>query len=214
MNKRMRIKNVVKITSFCVLLIGVITATSILSKEIFINLSDDNDSSNTYVMEGIADDSIPVIKEVKEITINKPFTDNNISVEVNFYDTNSDNDRKEKSLLLFDKTYMPSTGILYGSEKDFDIVSMLDGEVESVEDDELLGKIITIKHSNNLVSKYSSVKDVKVKAGDKVTKGSIIAISNSNKLIESNSSLLIELIDNGKYVNPENYYDKNINDIN
>ena len=41
---------------------------------------------------------------------------------------------------------MPNTGILYSSNESFDVISVLDGKVEDVKTDNLIGNIVTIKH--------------------------------------------------------------------
>lgn len=210
MKRKSRIREVVGISSIILLLIGVITLTSYISKSIFMNLSNDN---NSYVLEDMVEHDLPVVEEI-ENKITKPFNDTNINVEINFYENTSDERTKEKSLILYDNTYMPSTGILYTSDNTFDVLCIYDGTVEEIKDDEMLGKVVTIKHTNNLISKYSSLKDVTVEKGEFINTGEIIGTSSSNKIINKENSLLLEIIEDGKYVNPINYYDKTLESIN
>ena len=102
---------------------------------------------------------------------------------------------------------MPNTGILYSSDKEFNIISSLDGKVSNVKEDEILGNIIEIEHSNNIVTIYQSVKNVNVKVGDIVKQGDLIALSGSNKLEnEKENCLHFEVYQNGALINPENFY--------
>ena len=102
---------------------------------------------------------------------------------------------------------MPNTGILYSSDKEFNVVATQEGEVSIVKEDEILGTIIEIKHSNNIVTIYQSVKNVNVSVGDKVKQGDLIATSGSNKLEnEKENCLHFEVYQNGNLINPENYY--------
>lgn len=54
------------------------------------------------------------------------------------------------------------------------VSSAANGTVVSVEESASLGTVVTIDHGNSITAKYASLKDVKVKAGDKVTSGDII----------------------------------------
>lgn len=189
----------------------VVGITSVVSKNIFYKALE---STDTYVLKDIVTNDIPVNSEVKSV-FSKPFNDESVKVEVSFYNTSSTAEEQERSLLLYDNTYMPSTGILYSCEKQFDILAPMEGTIESIDEDETFGYIITIKHTNNIITKYSSVKDIKVNVGDTVNTGEIIATSNSNKITSvSNNMLLFELIYDGSYVNPEDYYDKEIGSMN
>lgn len=51
------------------------------------------------------------------------------------------------------------------------------GEVIEVEEKELLGKSVTIRHENNIISVYQSLGETNVKKGDKVEAGQIIGKS-------------------------------------
>jgi len=110
---------------------------------------------------------------------------------------------------------MPSTGIIYSNENAFDILAVAEGKIEDIKEDEIFGTIITIKHTNNLTTKYSSIKDAKVNVGDTVNTGEIIGTSGVNKVTSvSENMLYFEMIHNGKYVNPEEYYNKEIEEMN
>ena len=49
-----------------------------------------------------------------------------------------------------------------------------DGKVLSVEESGTHGTVVTVEHSGGITTAYASLKDVKVKAGDKVSAGDII----------------------------------------
>lgn len=54
------------------------------------------------------------------------------------------------------------------------ISALTDGKVLSVEESVTLGNVITVEHGDGLIVKYACVKDVKIKAGDKVKGGDLI----------------------------------------
>lgn len=210
----MKSRKLVEVVSLSIIILSVVSVigiTSYVSKNIFYALSE---NKNSFVLKDIASSNLPVVNEVKKI-IEKPFNDETTNIQVNFYSKDSSKEDQERSLILYDNTYMPSTGVIYSNESSFDILSIAEGTVEEIKEDEIFGTIVTIKHNNSLISKYSSIKDTKVKAGDKVNAGEIIGTSGVNKVTSvSENMLYFELIHNGAYVNPENYYNKEIEEMN
>ena len=166
----------------------------------------------TYVNNSILDEYIPVINTEDKIL--KPYTSDKVVKTTGYYKMDGNEEEQSSSIILHDNTYLQNTGINYSSDEDFDIVSILDGEVIEVKDNELLGKSVTIKHEKDVISVYQSLKDVTVKQGDKVLKGQVIAKSGSCNLIkEKENNLHFELYVSGTIVDPEEYFDKDINNI-
>ena len=164
---------------------------------------------------GIIDDAVPVVSTTKSKKFIMPYQDENVKIIKNFYDKDSDNVTQENSLIVYQNTYMPNTGILYGNDNVFDVLAVLDGTVESVTTDEVLGNIITIRHTNNMTTTYESLNNVDVIVGQAVNQGDIIGKSGTNKVESSaNSMLLFEVNYNGNNINPTNIYDKEINELN
>lgn len=165
----------------------------------------------TYVSNAILDEYVPVVNV--EDTIKKPFTDEKVNISNNYYDYKS-KEEQTNSIIYYENTYLQNTGINYKSDEVFDVISILSGEVIEVENEELLGKSVTIRHDNELISVYQSLSEVSVSVGDKVTTGQIIGKSGSCNLItNSKNNLHFELYANGNIVNPEDYYDKKLSDF-
>jgi len=189
-----------------VLLVGV--AFSI--ENIFTKKSLDDDL--TYVSKTIFDDVVPVVAE--DYKIIKPINNSNVQVVHNYYDYKGDEENQKNSILIYDKTYMQSSGITYGSNEQFDVVSILDGKVITVKQDELLGNIVEIEHNNGVISVYQSLDKVNVKVDETVKQGSIIGTSGKSNLNKTTEyGLYFEMIVNGNIVNPNDYYDKLVNEI-
>lgn len=166
---------------------------------------------NGMYSDSIINNDVPVVN--LDTKICKPFNSDKVEETILFYDYENA-DTQEKSIIYYDNTYMQSTGIVYGSDTQFDVVSIYDGEVINVEDNELLGNTIEIKHSNNLISVYQCLTNLKVKKGDIVKKGDFLASSNKSNLNKDKESILyFELILEGKIVNPSLYLEKDINNL-
>ena len=167
------------------------------------------DDDITYVSESIMDDDIPVVETVE--TISKPYTDSNVKVSKYYYDYKADAEKQQNSITYHDNTYMQNSGVDYTSEETFDVVSIMDGTVTNVKDDELLGKCVEIKHENNYTSIYQSLSEVNVKKGDSVIKGQLIGKSGENTLDKDmRNHLHFELYIKGKVVDPLEYIDKEL----
>lgn len=165
-----------------------------------------------YIDKPILNDLKPVIKDTKTIT--RPFLDENVKIKVNYYDYKSTEDEQKSALIYFENTYLQNSGVVYGMDNDFDVVSILDGVVTEVKEDKTLNTIVTIKHENNVISVYQGLKDVTVKKDEEISAGTVIGKSSeSNMLKNYKSTILFELIVNGINVNPENYYNKTIDEL-
>lgn len=167
--------------------------------------------STRYVTKNIFDEVYPVINISKGIE--KPFNDASVKIVKSFYDYKEEN--HENSIIYYENTYMPNTGIIYKGNETFDVLSIYEGEVIKIEEDEIMGTIVTIKHSENVLSIYQSLKDIKVKEGDLVNKQDVIGLSGKNNLSSDiGEHLHFELIVNGQNVNPEKYYGKTLEELN
>ena len=162
----------------------------------------------------VIDKVTPVIKE-NEVKIERPYLNNEVKILKNYYDYQGSEEEQENSIMYYESTYMPNYAVLYGGVDSFEVVSILDGTVESIKEDGLLGNIIEIKHDNDLISVYQSVSDIAVEPNQIVKQGEVIAksgLSNLNKDLKSH--LLFELLYKSQIVNPEEYYGKNLKDLN
>ena len=141
-----------------------------------------------------------------------PYTDKNVKIGKTYYDYKGEEKNQENSITVHDNTYMQNTGIDFISDQIFDVVSVQDGTVINVKEDNLLGKVVEIKHESGLISSYQSLSEISVKKGETITQGQIIGKSGTNELDkESGNHLHFEIYKDGTSVNPENYLNKEIN---
>lgn len=171
-------------------------------------------TKDTYTTDVLIEESVTVNEEINK-TIIKPFTSTKVAVSKYFYHSQDEQDRQTNSLIKYQNIYMPNTGILYSSDEKFDILAVDDGKVTSVKKDEILGYIIEIEHTNNVVTIYQSVSDVKVEEGSTIKQGDIIATSGPNSLEnEKENCLHFEVYKDGKLLNPESVYNIETENIN
>ncbi len=185
-----------------------------LVKNIFTKNMDSNKNEVKYVDNEITgvDTAIPVISTSTSII--KPYTNNDVKIVNNFYNYQGDAESQQNSILYYENTYMQNSGVDYAMDSEFDVVSILDGTVIKVEENDILGVIVEIRHTNDLISIYQSLKDVSVKVDDKVVQGQIIAKSGTSNINTSlTNHLHFELYHKGMIVNPEDYYNKLLGDL-
>ena len=205
MKQRKLKKSVIYVLSVA-LLGGAIGGTYLINNSL-------NDDNSKYVSDPILENIIPVVSSSSSKII-RPYVDSNVSILNNYYDYRSDENSQINSIIFYNNTYMQNTGIVYGNDNEFDIVAIYDGEVIRVEDSDLSGKIVEIKHSNDVISVYQLMSNVNVsvntivKQGDKIGKSGI-----SNLVDNTKNQLYFELIIRGELVNAENYYDKTIDEL-
>lgn len=167
-----------------------------------------------FTIDNVFDeDTTPVVKTETD-SIVKPYIAESVKVGRYFYDFESDEKKQENSLILYEDTYMQNNGVDYVDSKNFDIVAILDGEVISIEDTEVYGKVVTIKHNDNLKSVYSNVDGVLVSVGYKVHQGEIFAMSAKPKLQSDYESMLhFEVFYKESAIDPENMYTLSVSDF-
>ncbi|MBT2756635.1 peptidoglycan DD-metalloendopeptidase family protein [Mesobacillus foraminis] len=140
----------------------------------------------------------------------------NTVIKTQFYDNDSDKAEQEAALVVYNNQYHPNTGVDIAAkdEKDFDVIASLSGTVTVVKEDSLLGNVIEIEHDNGIVTQYQSIKNMKVKAGDKVEQGQAIATSGTSLFNEeAGNHVHFEIRKDNVPVNPLDYFDKPLSSL-
>lgn len=166
-----------------------------------------------YVSQTIFDEDVPVVNT--SATIIRPYTDTEVKIIKDFYDYQADSEKQKNSIIYYESTYLQNSGVSYGGkEESFDVVAVLDGTVVDVKTDNTLGNIVEIRHSNDIISVYQSLSEVALKKDDEIKQGTIIGKSGTSNISKDlNNHLHFELIIKGQTVNPENYYDKKVDEL-
>lgn len=172
-------------------------------EEVILNNDDLNDNYSS---------DVPVVNT--DPMIGRPYTNGSVKIVKDYYDYQADESSQEGAIVYYGNTYMQNSGVDYGMESEFEVVSILDGTVMEVIEDEIMGKTVKIKHSNDLISVYQSMGSVDVAENDTVTQGTIIGKSGeSNVSPDLGNHLHFELYYQGSVVNPEDYYDKLVGEL-
>ena len=163
--------------------------------------------------EVLTDNIMPVSKEEPSATsteIVRPYTDSNVEIGKSYYDYKEKSNNQEDSIVYYENTYIQNTGVDYISKEVFDVNAIADGKVISVTEEDIVGNAVKIEHNNNMISVYQSIKDVKVKENDEVTKGQVIATSGTNNISSDlGNHLHFELYKENILVNPEDFLNNN-----
>jgi len=156
----------------------------------------------------------PVDRETRPTVILKPFKGEGVETVKTFYDYQADEAAQQLGIVYFERTYLQNKGMDFSSDAEFEVVAIMDGTVVEVKEDNIMGKTIVIKHSDDLTSEYKSLGEVSVKEDDKVTAGQVIAKSGTNKINpDSKHHLYFAIVYKNNFVNPESYFNKRLDEL-
>lgn len=209
MKRRRRLRKYV-IPTICLMLVCTIIFSSYKMYQILtagVPVVNPTPKDNTSEVNNSGDDTniTPTVSVTKNII--RPYTSTDVTATIPYYNIDGTNDEQAAALIYYEGIYMQNTGVLYTSNNAFDVVSILDGTVKNIKEDSLMGNIVEIEHTNNLTTVYQSLGEVKVKVGDTVKQGDIIATSGQNKITTDTSNALhFEVFYKGEVFNPEEFY--------
>lgn len=166
-----------------------------------------------YVDKEIVTDNLYVPVVVQTNIIIRPYNNADVQINKTFYDYNKTEEEQENAIIFYENTYMQNSGVSYTHKDIFDVVSILDGTVIEVTNNEILGQTIKIRHENDIVSTYQSLSQVNVNVDDVVVRGQTIGTSGTCTLYNENNNLHFELTYQGKNINPEENYDKSTDEL-
>ncbi len=210
MKKRLRPKKYVLPCLYVALFTSVMLGTFFITKSMRTSGNEVvEEETPNYVSREVISQDVPVINETEKMI--KPYNNEGVTVGKSYYDYKSDSSVQEKSITYYNGSYIQNSGVDYILNETFEVVSVLDGTVTNVKQDDILGTIVEIKHDNNYVTTYQSLSEVSVKKDDTVTQGQVIGKSGTNKLDKDmGNHLHFEVYVNGQVVDPNLYLDKEV----
>ena len=206
--KRRKLKNFVLPTIYVMIIVASFFSISVLNNLLLKDVTDYD-----YSKSLMKDETEATLKETAEEVIYKPYVSENVAVSVSYYNKDDEDDKKEQSLIFYQNTYMPSSGIIYSSSEDFDVISVMSGKVTNISEDDILGTVVEISHNTNLTTYYYSLKDVVVNVGTEVQAGTIIGRATTNKIKDDSNNILFEVYYQGKSIDPEKFYTMQANEL-
>lgn len=208
MKKKLVLKPFVLPTLYMIMLISLLyVGTNIM-------YSEEPSPEITYVSNtSLNDDVIPTLEQETIDTVINPYTKENVTVISNYYNFEDDSEKQENSIIRYEDTYIQNSGITYTSNEEFNVVSIMDGEVTKVYSSDLLGNIVEITHENDYISIYQMLDTPSAKEGDKVIKGEVIGKAGKSKLREEGYNLQFEILKEGITINPKEVLGKNIKEL-
>ena len=189
------------------LVLGLYFTTRNINKEVDHSLED-----VTYVSNVILNDVVPVASV--DSVFSNPYSTENVKIARYYYNLEDDADKQKESIVFYNNTYMPNTGIDYTNEETFDVLAIMDGSVIEIKEDEMLGKIVEIRHDNNIISSYAGLSEISVQKGEQVTTGTKIGISGTSKINENlGNHLHLEIYKDGINIDPLKVIGKKLGDF-
>ncbi len=206
--KKMKLKGFVLPTIYFIITVGIFVGVMLLGQAFKFEPSDYD-----YGVGALKDDSVPVVNEDNEVNLNisSPVSAD-IKPSIHFYGREDTPENQQNSLIYYESTYIPNTGVLYASDTEFEVRNVFEGKVTEITDDEFFGKCIVIEHSPNLRTYYYGVKDIEVNIGDELTTNAVLGVSNNNTIMNDKQTLLFETYYNNKLINPETFIGSKITD--
>lgn len=205
--KKRRLKSYVLPTTYLLITITIFTGILFMSNK---SGALEEYNFSTGVMK---EEVKPVVEtENNDGIISSPVDLESVKISVYYYSKDDETTRQEQSLILYEDTYLPNSGILLTSDNVFEVKSVYDGKVLEVKDDEILGSYVVIEHNANLKTYYYGIDNIEVKQNDEVKEGTILGTSKENNISKGNKSCLFEAYYKGQTINPEKLINANIQD--
>lgn len=122
-----------------------------------------------------------------------------------FYDSTASMEERQAAMVQYKDTFTPHMAVDLARKdaKEFDVLAAMSGKVIVAEQNTVNGYEVQIEHPNGLVTVYQSLNNLKVKAGDEVEQGDVIATAGQSEM-EPDEGIHVhfEVRNNGQSVNP------------
>ena len=209
--KKRKLKGFVLPTLYLLITISIFTGIVLLGSNVTLQEKDYD-----YGVPTLQDKVETVIVEdtVSTSKISSPVEEGTASISVHFYNHADDEKTQQSSLIYYENTYLPNTGVLYTSDEDFNVLSVFSGKVTEILDDEFFGKCVVIEHTPNLRTYYYGLDNIEVAVGDELTSEAVIGVSKNNEIMNNKKSFLFEVYHNNELINPESFIGTKVIDYN
>lgn len=209
--KKRKLRGFVLPTTYLLITITIFVGVFFMSKSL--KSTGDYDYTTNITEENIK----PVMEEKDNASANTvivaPVDVENVKISSYFYSKEDTEERQQQSLIFYENTYLPNTGLLYAKEESFEVKSTYNGKVSAIEKDEIMGTYVVVEHNSNLKTYYYGLSDIEVSVGDEITTNTVLGISANNAILNNTTSCLFEVYYKGELINPERIINANIADF-
>ena len=175
--KKMKLRKYVLPTIYVLIILVTFLSVSLINNHLLKNVTNYNYSKS--IMKDVTEN---VLSEILPDKFERPYLSENVKLLSGFYSKDYDDESQKNSLIVYQNTYMPSSGTFYASQDEFDVVSVYDGKVKSIKKDEMLGDTVEVQHSLFFLTLSKEISFIIL----------IILIPSSSKTIDN---ILISFID-------------------
>ena len=139
--KKRKLKGFVLPTLYLLITICIFTGVILLGNSFVLEEKEYN-----YGVNALKDNVESVIVEdtIASSKIEAPVEDGKAEISVHFYSKDADDTRQQSSLIYYENTYLPNTGVLYTSDTEFNVLTSFEGKVTEILDDEFFGKCVVV----------------------------------------------------------------------
>ena len=207
--KRRKLKGYVLPTMYLLITITVFTGMVLLGSGI--NFSE---TDYDYSLNAIQDNVTSVIVEdtIVSSDITSPVDAAAATISVHFYSKDADETKQQSSLIYYENTYLPNTGVLYAGDATYEVKTVFGGKVSDILDDDFFGKCVVIEHTSNLRTYYYGLDELEISVGDELTKGAVLGLSKNNEIMNNKKTFLLEVYYNNELINPEEFIGTKVTD--
>jgi len=209
--KKRKLKGFVLPTLYLLITISIFTGMVLLGSNITLEEKDYD-----YGVPTLTDKVETVIVEdvVATSKISAPVEEETANISVHFYSQDADETMQQSSLIYYENTYLPNTGVLYTSDEEFNVLTVFNGKVIEILDDEFFGKCVVVEHTTNLRTYYYGLDNIEVDLGDELESKAVIGVSKNNEIMNNKKSFLFEVYHNNELINPETFFGTKVTDYN
>ena len=207
--KKRKLKGFVLPTLYMLITISIFTSIVLLGSSVNFK-----ESSYKYGTDALKDtvESVIVEDEIVSANIESPVDDNKANISIHFYCKDGSVEEQQNSLIYYENTYLPNTGVLYTADEVFEVKTVFAGKVAEILDDEFFGQYVVVEHTPSLRTYYYGLEELEVEVGDELTSGAVIGMSKTNEIMNNKKSFLLEVYYNNELIDPETIVGTKITD--
>ena len=207
--KKRKLKGFVLPTLYMLITISIFTSIVLLGSNY--NFEEKNYNYGTDALKDTTQ-SVLVEDEIASNKVESPVDSKKAVISIHFYNKDASEELQQESLIYYENTYLPNTGVLYTGDEAFEVKTVYAGKVSEILDDEFFGKYVVVEHTSNLRTYYYGLEDIEVNVGDELTSGAVLGFSKVNEIMNNKNSFLLEVYHNNELINPEEFIGTKIND--